>query len=322
MVMGNSSDSLMYSILEYKTNKLITKKCSTPADKQHISYDSKKVFIHDDAKPDDVLTLATRYDLITYDPKIECALKIEKYSCVFSHLTQRIRDSNYVVTPSPGFRMLFIGEMIFDITKKEYDFKLQHTLDLTSIFLEIENIMLMPSVASKQVFKKFIYSNCTKNDEGNDVLELIIQSTEKQLYIFEFEVIKQGEDKIFKINDSKSVNLNFKHSDDPEAIRRAVAIDEWGVLLFNQMSPSVSEYRPEWMDYTDPENVPRLTFHLLDIHTGESLVEFLYPHTYPHFFSDFLSINKDFNQDENGDELGYRMVYFDVMTDQTEDSDV
>jgi hypothetical protein len=122
--MGESKTQMMHAILEYKSNKLTLKRCSTPGYKQNISYSSEKVFIHHDAKPDEVFTLATVDDLITYDPKQERALKMQRYSCVFSHITERIPNSNYIVTPTPGFRVLFMGEMKFDPRKQEYHFKL------------------------------------------------------------------------------------------------------------------------------------------------------------------------------------------------------
>lgn len=142
MIIGESRTQAIYVTFNLLNKEFHSKSCATPGYKQNISYSSEKVFFHPDSDLNAPFTLVTVDDLMIFDPQSQKALKTVRYSCVFSHLTSRPEGSDYLITMTPGNKVLFIGMMVKSKSGPDFEFSLLETFNLTSLFLNTEALTL------------------------------------------------------------------------------------------------------------------------------------------------------------------------------------
>jgi hypothetical protein len=181
-------------------------------------------------------TLASVNELITYDPSKEMALKTQQYSCVLSHVVSRPKNSNYIISPTPGFRVLFIGEMIpSKKNTEEFDFNLLYSFNMTHTFLSTRGMLPEETIDLK--IENIVHSRVFSIKEGEERLQVILECTGCQIYNIEF-VITEQEDgtKKWSINNKKTGNLNTRILHSYSDLRKVVFIPEWEVLLLHCVS--------------------------------------------------------------------------------------
>ena len=142
MILGESRSQAIYVTFNLLTKQFQSKSCATPGYKQNISYSSEKAFFHPDADQNAPFTLVTVDDLMIFDPQSQKALNSARYSCVFSHLASRPEGSDYLITMTPGNKVLFIGKMQKKKPGSDFEFSLLETFNLTSLFLNTEALTL------------------------------------------------------------------------------------------------------------------------------------------------------------------------------------